>query len=267
MKRDDPEASRSVADLAANTPAGSPRHCAFFLDLDGTLVEIARSPRAVHIPSELPALIADLHAAAQGALALVSGRPIADVDRILAMPQIPVAGQHGVERRDARGRLHRHSVDERALAELRRQFPAWRRRYPKLLIEDKGLSIALHFRAAPALEDAIHRLADDALAAMASRDFQVQPGKMVVEIKPAGRDKGSTVDEYMGEAPFAGRLPVFVGDDATDEFGFRRVNARGGVSIKVGEGDTVATRRLENVDAVHRWLRGVLAGGAEAAES
>lgn len=266
MRRDDPQASLPVDGSSANVPAVFPRECAFFLDLDGTLVELAQRPRAIHIASELPALLADLHAVTGGALALVSGRPIAEVDRFLALPQLPVAGQHGAERRDAAGRLHRHPVDGRALALVRREFPAWRKRFPQLLIEDKGLSIALHFRRAPQLEDAIDRLARDALAAMGSRDFQLQPGKMVVEIKPIGRDKGRAIDEYMEEAPFAGRLPVFVGDDATDEYGFQRVNARGGVSIKVGEGETEAAWRLDSVDAVHRWLRDVLARGSEDAE-
>ena len=245
---------------AASLPLSSsdPARCAFFLDLDGTLVEIVRQPAAVQVASELPGLIADLHAASAGAVALISGRPIADVDRLLRMPQLPIAGQHGVERRDARGQIHLHAVDDSALASLRRQVHAWSIEHPGFLIEDKGLSLALHYRNAPELEQALDLLARGAIA-QTNGTFQVQPGKMVVEIKPSGRDKGRAIEEFLEEAPFSGRLPVFVGDDVTDEYGFRAVNSRGGVSIKVGEGVTAATSRLASVDAVHDWLRGVLA--------
>ena len=236
----------------------APAHCAFFLDLDGTLVEIAQQPAAVQVASELPALIAGLYAAAAGAVALISGRPIADVDRLLRMPQLAVAGQHGAERRDARGHLHLYAVDDRALSHLRAQAQAWSVVHRGLLIEDKGLSLALHYRGAPELERALEALAHEAVRAT-NGEFHLQPGKMVLEIKPSGRDKGRAISEFLGEAPFMGRMPVFVGDDVTDEYGFRAVNARGGISIKVGEGSTDATLRLSNVDAVHRWLRSVLA--------
>ena len=232
--------------------------CAFFLDLDGTLVEIAQQPAAVQVASELPSLIADLYAAATGAVALISGRSIADTDRLLRIPQLPVAGQHGAERRDARGRCHRHAVDDSALEMLRAQVHEWGRVHPGLLIEDKGLSIALHYRSAPELEQVLDLLARQA-AGETNGTFQVQPGKMVVEIKPSGRDKGRAIEEYLGETPFSGRSPVFIGDDVTDEYGFLAVNARGGLSIKVGEGETAAALRLPSVGAVHAWLRSVLA--------
>ena len=237
---------------------GDPTRCAFFLDLDGTLVEIARQPAAVQVASELPGLIADLYAASAGAVALISGRPIADIDRLLRMPQLPIAGQHGVERRDAHGQIHLHAVDDSALASLRKQVHAWSIAHPGFLIEDKGLSLALHYRNAPELQQALDLLARGAIA-QTNGTFQVQPGKMVVEIKPSGRDKGRAIEEFLEEAPFCGRLPVFIGDDVTDEYGFRAVNARGGVSIKVGEGATTAMSRLSSVDAVHAWLRSALA--------
>src|SRR5262245_4581433 len=256
MKNGSPPSSDE--DCEPSLSGGDPARCAFFLDLDGTLVEIAQQPGAVHVASELPALIADLYAAANGAVALISGRPIADIDRLLQMPQLPIGGQHGAERRDAHAHVHRHAVDDHAMSILRAQVYAWSVVHPGLLIEDKGLSLALHYRGAPELEQVL-----DLLARRAVEDthgaFQLQPGKMVLEIKPSGRDKGRAIEEFLSEPPFVGRIPVFVGDDVTDEYGFLAVNARGGVSIKVGDGNSAATLRLRNVDAVHRWLRGVLA--------
>jgi trehalose 6-phosphate phosphatase len=236
----------------------APERCAYFLDLDGTLLEIAQRPAAVRVDPELSALIADLHAAAGGAVALVSGRAIADIDRLLHLPHLPIAGQHGAERRNAAGRTQVHEADERALALLRAQVQSWRALHPELLVEDKGLAIALHYRSAPELGQTLARLARAAIAGL-NGYFQMQSGKLVLEFKPAGRDKGRAVDEFLSEPPFAGRLPVFVGDDVTDEHGFAAVNARGGVSVKVGDGATIARRRLESVDAVHRWLRSALA--------
>ena len=248
----------SPGDDVAVPSCRAPAECAYFLDLDGTLVEIAHRPAAVRIACDLPALIADLHAVSGGAVALISGRPIVDVDALLGMPQLAVAGQHGAERRDARGHLHLHTVDDRELSALRALVYDWSVGHPGLLVEDKGLSLALHYRGAPELEEALRQLAQRAIVQTGGA-FQVQPGKMVIEIKPSGRDKGRAIEEFLTETPFAGRVPVFVGDDVTDEYGFRAVNARGGLSIKVGEGLTAAALRLENVDAVHAWLRGVLA--------
>ena len=258
MKHGVPAPSPRDGASPLSADAVDPARCAFFLDLDGTLVEIAHQPAAVQVASELPHLIADLYAAAAGAVALISGRPAADIDRLLRMPQLPIAGQHGAERRDARGRLHLHAVDDSALASLRAQVHAWSISHPGFVIEDKGLSLALHYRGAPELEQALNLLARQAID-KTNGAFQVQPGKMVVEIKPSGRDKGRAIEEFLGEAPFTGRVPVFVGDDVTDEHGFVAVNARGGVSIKVGDGVTAATLRLANVGAVHSWLRSVLA--------
>lgn len=261
-----PETSSPGEDNLSSRDCGTAAQCAFFLDLDGTLVEIVQGPAAVHVASDLPALIADLYAAAAGALALISGRPIADIDRLLRMPQLPLAGQHGAERRDAYGRIHVHPVDNRALSLLRSQIQAWCAAHPGLVIEDKGLSLALHYRGSPGLEQALNHLASEAIRNM-NGEFQIQHGKMVIEIKPSGRDKGRAIEEFLGEAPFAGRLPVFIGDDITDEHGFVVVNARGGVSIKVGDGATAAHLRLQSVAAVHRWLRSVLASGNPHAQS
>jgi trehalose 6-phosphate phosphatase len=227
------------------------------LDFDGTLVDIALRPSAVKVAPELPALMAELHTAAGGALALISGRPLADIDRLVGLKYLPVAGQHGSERRDARGQVHVHPVDVEALAELRTRAQSWCVTHPGLALEDKGLSIALHYRTAPELGAVAERLVRDAIGD-ANANFHIQTGKMVFEIKPAGPDKGRAIEEFLAESPFVGRLPVFIGDDVTDEHGFDAVNARGGVSIKVGDGASAARWRLQSVADVHRWLRDAL---------
>lgn len=244
----------------ADTPRCVPERCAYFLDLDGTLVEFARHPAAVNIDSDMRTLVAALHTAAQGALALISGRPIADIDRLFRPVRLPAAGQHGAERRDAAGGLHVHAVDLHSLDLLRASAATWRVEHPGLVTEDKGLSFALHFRQAPELMGAIGRLVHERLQSLGDA-FQVLPGKMVLEVKPSGRDKGRAIREFLTEAPFSGRTPVFIGDDVTDEYGFAAVNAAGGTSIKVGEGPSGARWRLKDVAAVRRWLRDALAMG------
>jgi len=258
MMRIDPGATASDSAGLPYPDRCPPARCAYFLDLDGTLVEIAQHPTAVIVAPELPALIADLHAAAGGALALISGRPLADIDRLVGLKYLPVAGQHGSERRDARGQVHVHPVDVHALSELRKRARSWCATHPGLALEDKGLSIALHYRTAPELAAVAERLVREAIGDT-NADFQIQTGKMVFEIKPAGPDKGRAIVEFLAESPFAGRLPVFIGDDVTDEHGFAAVNTLGGVSIKVGDGATAARRRLPSVDDVHCWLRSALA--------
>ena len=259
MMRGDP--ADTVSD-AANLPypdRHAPGRCAYFLDFDGTLVDLAQRPSDVSVAPELPALIAGLHSAAGGALALISGRPLADIDHLIGLNYLPVAGQHGSERRDAHGKVHIHPVDVDALSELRTRAQRWCAMHPGLVLEDKGLSIALHYRTAPELATVAEHFVRDAVGD-GNSDFQIQAGKMVFEIKPCGRDKGKAIEEFLAEFPFVGRLPVFVGDDVTDEHGFAAVNALGGVSIKVGEGVTAARWRIQNVAEVHRWLRNALAG-------
>jgi trehalose 6-phosphate phosphatase len=226
---------------------------AFFLDIDGTLLEHAERPDAVRASAAESRLLAALERAAGGAVALISGRPVADIDALFAPLRLPAAGQHGVERRNAAGRVHRHRFPQRALrraAARIAQFAAGRR---GLLLEDKGFNLALHFRLAP-------QLAGEARAALAEAaarlgpGFEVLEGKMVVELKPSGRDKGSAIEEFMREPPFAGRTPVFVGDDVTDEIGFSVVNRLGGHSVKVGAGATAARWRVADAAAVRAWL-------------
>jgi trehalose 6-phosphate phosphatase len=227
--------------------------CAFFLDLDGTLLDITDHPRHVTVDDDLLRLLKALGRASDGALAIISGRPAADIDRLLADPGFCVAGQHGAERRDFSGKMHRHAVPLDALEEARRRFRALAAKHQALVLEDKGVNLALHFRAAPGLRDevldAARRLAGESGGA-----FEVQLGKMIVELRPSGKDKGVAIAEFLEEAPFKGHTPVFVGDDLTDEFGFAMINRVGGHSVKVGEGESAARWRLPDAAAVRAWL-------------
>jgi trehalose 6-phosphate phosphatase len=236
---------------------------ALFLDVDGTLLDIADTPEAVRIDPATVALLERAYRATGGATALITGRRIADIDRLFAPLALPVAGQHGFERRDAAGALHRHAEPRPELAAARASLEAFAARHPGVLIEDKTLTVAAHYRLAPGAGPAVGALAER-LAAESGGVFAVQRGKMVVELRPAGKDKGTAIAEFLDEPPFRGRTPVFLGDDLTDEYGFSIVNGRGGVSMKVGDGSTEATARLPDVDAVRAWLERLVAtGGSE----
>lgn len=232
--------------------------CAFFLDLDGTLLDIIEHPHHVTVDDELLRLLKALGRASGGALAIISGRTAADIDRLLANAGFCVAGQHGAERRDFSGKMHRHAVPLDALEEARRSLWALAAKHPALVLEDKGVNLALHFRTAPGLRDevlgAARRLAGESGGA-----FEVQLGKMVVELRPSGKDKGVAIAEFLEEAPFKGHTPVFVGDDLTDEFGFAMINRVGGHSVKVGEGESAARWRLPDAAAVRAWLAAFVA--------
>lgn len=234
-----------------------PVAAALFLDIDGTLLPLAETPRSVVVDAAVLELIGTLHGRLQGALALVSGRTVEDVDRLFSPLRLPVGGQHGLERRGAQVGLDRFSPPGSDLVTIRAWLAELRGAYPELLIEDKGLSFAVHFRRAPALAQVV---ADASLRLLGKlgEGWKAQPGKMVVEVKPSGRDKGSAISAFMAEAPFRGRVPVFMGDDATDEHGFAAVNAMGGVSIRVGQGETVAHWRIPDVGGVRAWLRACL---------
>ena len=249
-------ATRGVAGTAL-THYCTPDACAYFLDFDGTLVEIADRPDAVAADPLLRDLLQTLAAAASGALAIISGRPITDIDRWFHPLKLPVAGQHGVERRDASGSLHRHPLEDTALNELRAAATEWQRQFHGLLIEDKGLSIAFHFRKNPVVASPLEALLRAQLHRM-QRPFHLQTGKMVLEVKPDGLDKGRAIRAFLTEAPFLGRTPVFIGDYDTDEYGFAEVNQLGGLSFKVGAGPTLALQRFDDVAAVRTWLRSVL---------
>jgi trehalose 6-phosphate phosphatase len=229
--------------------------CAFFLDFDGTMVDIAPLPSAVHVPQPLLEVLQDLHDYLQGAVAVISGRPIAQIDAFLQPLQLAVAGVHGVERRSADGVLHllyAHPLDR--VEEAARELAAL---HPGLLVESKRGSLALHYRQRPELEAACIAAMQQAVAE--SPGITLLHGKMVVEAKPGGASKGLAIEAYLEEAPFAGRTPVFIGDDITDEVGFSTVQGLGGLGIKVGEGPTCAWRRLADPSALRQELEAALA--------
>jgi trehalose 6-phosphate phosphatase len=226
---------------------------AFFLDIDGTLLEIEGHPDDVRIGRAELELVSGLHRATGGALALVSGRPLAGIDVLFHPLKLASAGQHGAERRDARGKRHRHRFPVEALHRAAAPVRKFVARNEGLVFEDKGASVALHYRLAPQLEAAAKAVLEDA-ARSTGGAFEVQVGKMVFELKPAGVDKGAAIEEFMRDEPFIGRIPVFLGDDVTDEHGFRVINRLGGHSVKVGQGETAARWRLADPAAAKAWL-------------
>jgi len=232
---------------------------ALFLDFDGTLVNLAPEPESVVPAPDLIEMLQQLQARANGALAVVSGRPVAQLDHYLAPLRLPAAGVHGLERRDASGRLVQLAAP--ATDQLMERLAPFVARHPGLLLEPKRGALALHFRKAPHLEQACIEAMNYAVSHVEAHmpGFTVLLGKMVVEAKAALADKGDAIAAFMREAPFAGRRPVFVGDDVTDEAGFNWVQTLGGgLGVKIGEGESRAQMRLDNPAALHQWLEQAL---------
>ena len=212
-------------------------------------------------------LLERLRAAAGGALALVSGRSVEDIDTLFAPLVVPAAGQHGTERRTADGTIRRHAPSIESLGRAAAEIVRLTAAHSGLVFENKGMTLALHYRLAPGLSVLAEREMR-AIAAGLGDAFELQTGKFVMEIKPSGKDKGSAIAEFAAEAPFAGRRPVFIGDDLTDEPGFEVVNRAGGHSVKVGPGVTRARWHLFDAAAVRRWLAAYVAHfGAEDAKA
>jgi trehalose 6-phosphate phosphatase len=228
---------------------------ALFLDFDGTVVDIAPQPEAVHVPEPLIEHLRWLHSYLGGAVALISGRPMSQIDAFLEPLRLPVAGVHGTERRRADGEvtlLSTHPLD--AVEQAARAVAA---QHAGLRVENKRGSIALHYRQAPELE----ALCIEAMEAAVcdSPGLTLLRGKMVVEAKPGGASKGRAIEAFMKEPPFAGRTPVFIGDDVTDEVGFSTVQNLGGLGIKVGEGASVAWQRLRDPAALRHEFEAAFA--------
>lgn len=223
---------------------------AFFLDVDGTLIDLAAHPDAVVVPDDLPRTLARLAEAASGALALVSGRTIERLDGLFGVARFAAAGGHGAQLRRAPG----HGVeavpdlDPEVAQALKRAALA----FAGVFVEDKGPSLAIHYRACPAQAPHL-RLALEEVAA-AAPDLVLLPGHFVFEAKRAGYDKGSAVEALMRHPPFAGRTPVFIGDDVTDEAAFRAVLAAGGLAIAVGAPRAGAAAVLPDPSDVRRFL-------------
>ena len=245
--------ARALPRTPAMAPPAPTGDRAYFFDIDGTLVDLAPSPDRVSLDLAVRELIRALYERTGGAVAIISGRALSDIDRLFPDVRLPAAGQHGLERRNAAGSISRHAFPSDELARARSELALTALRHPGLLLEDKGLSLALHYRRAPLLGGFAHRVVR-AIVARSGPLYCVQKGKCLVEMKPAGRDKGVAVLEFMDEEPFRGRVPVFLGDDVTDEFGFAAVHQLQGCAVKVGAGRSVAPWRLRNVQAVRAWL-------------
>jgi trehalose 6-phosphate phosphatase len=231
-----------------------PGEIALFLDVDGTLLEIEREPGAVHVPEGLCRILGQLQAATGGALALVSGRTLDQLDRLFSPLCLCAAGLHGLERRNLGSQVRRAAPDPAILARARARLAAFAAATPGILLEDKGLTLALHYRKAPAAAAAAIAAAEAAVAESAG-GLVLLRGKMVCELKPPGADKGQAIAAFMAEPPFAGRLQVFAGDDLTDEAGFAAINRLGGISIRIGGASpTAATYGHRDVAAVQSWL-------------
>lgn len=225
---------------------------ALFLDFDGTLVDLAPRPDAVRVPPGTIARLERLADRLDGALAIVSGRPIAEIDAFLAPARFTVGGLHGLEWREDGSLAAQALAPPPSIAVVRGRIEVAFAFADGILVEDKGSAIAVHYRSAPEREAEVR--AAVIAAAGAFDDLSLILGKMVVEVKPRAASKATVVERFLTLTRFSGRTPVFVGDDATDEDGMRAAIAAGGYGVKVGEGDSVAGFRLATVADVHAWL-------------
>jgi trehalose 6-phosphate phosphatase len=258
---------QSITDPGVTGTAGiealSPSRVAVLTDFDGTLVEIAETPDAVQVPASLPALLGRASAGLDSAFAVITGRKIADIDRFLAPLSIAVAGSHGIHRRRADGSFEDASGEiiaaARGIASALEPFVA---AHPALLLEPKDGAVALHYRQAPELEQLCHKAMTEAIEG--AEGFVPVAGKMVIEARPKGISKGTALRAFMQEEPFAGRVPVFIGDDTTDEDAFVVAQELGGIGIKLGHGETAAKMRIADVASVHALIQGLGKRASEA---
>lgn len=231
------------------------REWALFIDIDGTLIDLAPTPSAIIIPKELPHQLAVVQRRAGGAMALVTGRAISAVDEMFHPNRLPVAGMHGAEMRDGAGTVTYKSVEPADLDPARLELDLLAKRWPGVILEDKGRALAIHYRQAPEAEPAIHNALGGILRGLGD-SWKCQEGKMVVEIHPAAANKGDAVSTFMQSPPYLGRKPFVIGDDLTDETMFRIANDAGGRSVGVGNPpfDSIAQYRIGSADEVRDWI-------------
>src|ERR1700722_4225699 len=228
-----------------------------FLDVDGTLIELTDSPLDTFADPALKTLLSAVAERLGGAVALVSGRSIDYLDALFAPLRLPAAGLHGVERRKATGVMHGASFVDTQLDPARAAVAALVQAHPGTSLEDKGRTIAVHYRMAPQHEASVRRSLIE-IAAPLGGNYHIQEGSKVLEIKPRGFTKAAAIKAFLQEPPFSGRKPVFVGDDLTDQDGFKVVEDQGGISVAVGD-RVQAQYHVENAAAVRRWLSGIAA--------
>jgi trehalose 6-phosphate phosphatase len=233
-------------------PALDPHRHALYLDFDGTLVDFAPEPDAIALRPGTRALLRRLNDKLGGALAIVSGRRLADIDRFLAPLVLAASGVHGQEFRPRAGGERSAVAPPPDLDMARRRLEAALRADAKLTLEDKGGSLVVHFRKHPQERARAEALARDAAAGLDA--LHVVPGHGIFEVIRRDVTKARALTLFSAHPPFAGRLPVYVGDDTTDEDAIRAAEAAGGFGVKVGPGETAARYRLADIDAVHAWL-------------
>lgn len=233
--------------------------CALFLDFDGTLVELAEHPLAIVVPEGLVATLSRMHDLLDGAVAVISGRPIDQIDHFLQPLVLGVAGVHGAERRRADGSIA--CLETPPMGRVQSAAEALGQAHGALVVEVKRGSVALHYRQAPELAAVCIAAMQDAVEH--SQGLTLLHGKMVVEAKASQASKGRAIEAFLAEPPFAGRKPVFIGDDVTDEAGFAAVQRLGGLGVKVGEGPSAAACRLDNPGMMRELMERAIAHAAE----
>lgn len=245
--------TRTSDDKDLALPAAS-NNWALFLDIDGTLLDLASTPDAVVVPPGLLQVLENVSEALAGAAAFVSGRPIEWIDRLFEPLCWPAAGQHGAEIRLTRHDPVQSTVEVPDLGRLRARIAAIAAAVPGILVEDKSFGVALHYRNAPERAVELQGRLEELLRDLKG-DLQLLRGKMVFEIKAVAAWKERAVEIFMEVEPFRGRVPVVIGDDTTDEGAFRAARRRGGYAIQVGPGASpVATGYVPNPGAVRDWL-------------
>lgn len=237
-----------------NEPPGLTVGCALFLDIDGTLIDLAPRPDDAVVPTALIAELVVLRARLDGALALISGRSLSQIDGLFGGHRFDAAGSHGYEWRTEAGGDNAIAPPAPQLAAVGDWLMKETAPLSGLLVERKHYSIALHYRAAPGREAAVWDLARAAQAALGT-GFHLQAGSYVIEVTPTEAEKGTAIERFLTTTPYRGRTPVFAGDDLTDESGFRSVNRLGGMSIHIGWSETAARYCLASPDALHRWFK------------
>lgn len=236
---------------------GGANRWALFLDVDGTLLDMAPRPESVQVPPGLVQLLRRLREHFGGALALLSGRPLSLLDDLFAPLRLPGAGLHGLEIRHADGTLHPPATVS-GLDRIRAQAQALAAALPGVLLEDKRHTLALHYRQAPLAGEQVQAQAQAWLEEIGP-GWCLQQGKAVVELRPDGMDKGSALLALSQRPPFAGRCPLVLGDDLTDEDAFAMARRLGGEAVLVGNRPATQARwRLPDPAAARAWLRGLL---------
>lgn len=229
-----------------------PAQSALFLDIDGTLAEIVPRPDMVEIPENVRQNIKGLQSALGGAVAILSGRNIQDIDRLLPGLSIAAAGSHGLEQRITGTEIKAPPANPH-LERMRNELEAFASAHEGILIEDKGRTIAVHYRQCPQFQKDVEQEVEHLL--QGAEGLTSMKGKMVVEIKPGGWDKGTSIRAFMAEAVFSGRKPIFIGDDVTDEAGFAAIQELNGLAIRVGcDQPTYATYCLPSVTRTQQWI-------------